>query len=194
MSQQNPAFNTVDQIKKYVNLKIDIVLVSISSKLSNAAAYFVFALILGFIFLFISLFLSLSLSTWLAEILGMPGLGNLIVSAIYIIIGILVFIYRKPLILDPISNNIGKMMDVSDLHNDSSVKPNETLDEALIQLKSQLKESEDGIDLNINQIKEYYSFEHMKDRFLKSLVNNPKSLINTLLILREIVLIRKKKK
>lgn len=193
MNNHNPAFDTVDQVKKYINLKIDILLLSISNKLSNAAAYFVFALILGFIFLFISLFLSLSLSTWLAGVLGMPGMGNLIVSAIYIIIGSLVFIFRRPLILNPISKNIGKIMDISDLHNESSVRTNENLEDALVYLNTQLKETEDGLDQNVNQIREYYSFEHVKDRFFKSLVDNPKSIINTLLILREIVLNRKKK-
>lgn len=194
MKNNNPALSTVDYVKSYINLKLDILLLNISKKLSDAAGYFVFAIIIGFIFLFVSLFLSLSLAEWLSEVLNIPGMGNFIVSGIYIIIGIIVFKFRDQLIIKPVSRNIGKLMDMSDLHQESNIEPDSNIDEAIMSLKQKLKNTEGNIESNINNIKDYYSYEQMKDRFLQSIMNNPKGIINTLLILREIIVSRKKKK
>lgn len=194
MDNQNPTLQTVDMVKRYVNLKIDITLIQLSKKLSNAAAYFVFALILGFLFLFISLFLSLSLADWLADVLHMPGMGNLIVSAIYLLLGALIYIFREPWILKPISKNMGMLVDMSDLNHDNRLKEYPTLEAALSELNVMLKESEKNIDQNIDDIKDFYSFEQMKNRFLKSIINNPQSILTALLFLREIIINRKKRK
>jgi hypothetical protein len=194
MKNNNPTLQTVDYIKTYVNLKLDIFLLNISKKMSNAAGYFVFAIILGFIALFISLFLSLSLAAWLADVLNMPGMGNLIVSAIYIFLGFIVFTFREKLIIKPVSRNMEKLMDFSDLHDKSSIGENMDIDTALDSLNQKLDNTETEIENNVNNIKDYYSYDQMKDRFLQSIMNNPKGLINTLLILREIIKSRKKKK
>lgn len=194
MDNQNPTLHTVDMVKRYVNLKIDITLIQLSKKLSNAAAYFVFALILGFLFLFISLFLSLSLADWLADVLHMPGMGNLIVSAIYLLLGALIYIFREPWILKPISKNMGMLVDMSDLNHETRLKDYPNLDSALSDLNVMLKESEKNIDKNIVDIKDFYSYEQMKNRFLKSIINNPQSILTALLFLREIIINRKKRK
>lgn len=193
MSQLHPANQTVDILKQYVNLKIDIILLNISQKLSNAASYLVFALIMGFIFLFISLFLSLSLSAWLAVVLDMPGMGNMIVSFIYIILGTILFVFKDKLILGPIKSRMSQEMDLTDLHKDSSIGKLENIDEAIVHIKHQLKNTEESIDKNLDDIKKYYSFDELKNRFLQSLVNNPKNIISTLLIIRDIIKSRKSK-
>lgn len=190
----NPAFKTADLMKSYVNLRIDITLLAISNKMSHAAAYFVFAIIIGFIALFVSLFLSLSLSEWLADVLNMPGMGNLIVSLIYIILGIIIFIYRKPLILEPISKNIGSLVDMSDINSDSSIDEDRGLEGTLEHLKHKLEDTESSFDQNMADIKDYYSFEQLKDRFITSITSNPQNILNGLLILREIIVNRKRKK
>lgn len=190
----NPAFKTADLMKSYVNLRIDITLLSISKKLSHAAAYFVFAIIIGFIALFVSLFLSLSLSEWLADVLNMPGSGNLIVSIIYILLGVLVFVFKKPLILDPISKNIGSLVDISDINQKSAIQEDQGIEGTLEHLKQDLEDIETSFDQNIIKIKEYYSFEQLKDRFITSITSNPQNILNGLLILREIIVNRKKKK
>ncbi len=190
----NPTKNSVDYLKNYINLKTDIVLLNISKKMSDAAAVFVFAIIMGFVVLFISLFLSLSLSTWLADVLHMPGMGNLIVSLIYTIIAIILYKYREKLILKPIKNLMSKSMDFSDLHNESSIEKDETIDNSIIHAKTKLKGIEADIDQNIIDIKQYYSFDELKNRFIESIYSDPKSILSTLMILREVIRNRNKKK
>lgn len=194
MEEQNPVIQTTDFLKKYVNLKIDIILLNISSKLSNAAAYFIFILILGFLFLFISLFLSLSLATWLANELNMPGMGNMIVSLIYIIMAAILIIFREKLILGPIRKKMSTDLDMSDLNESSSIRKHESIDEAIDHLNNELNYTEESIDQNIAEIRDYYSFDQLKDRFIQSIYDNPKSILNTLLIIRELLKSRKKKK
>lgn len=194
MNNKNPAYHTVNHLKSYINLKLDILLLSISKKLSNAAGYFVFAIIIGFIALFISLFLSLSLSEWLADVLNMPGMGNLIVSLIYIILGLIIYKFREKLIITPVSRNIEKLMDMSDLHKESSISTDKSIDESLDILKGELIVTENNIEENLNNVKSYFSYEEMKGRFFQSLFNNPKGIINALLIFKEMISNRKKKK
>jgi len=189
----NPSKDTVSFLKNYVNLKTDIILLIISKKLSDAAAIFVFAIIMGFIALFISLFLSLSLSTWLADVLHMPGMGNLIVSVIYTILAIILFKFRNKLIINPIKELLSNSMDFSDLHNESSIRKGESIDDAIIHVKNKLQATEDNIDQNVIDIKTYYSFDELKNRFIESIYSDPKSILSTLMIIREIIRNRKKK-
>jgi ABC-type multidrug transport system fused ATPase/permease subunit len=193
MIDQNPTNQSVDTLKNYINLKIDVILLRISKKMSNAAAYMVFAFIMGFIALFISLFLSLSLSTWLAVVLNMPGMGNLIVSLIYIILAVIIYIFREQMILGPVKRVMTSSMDFSEMHNGSSIAKGEDIEESIIRTKQELLDSEAAIDQNIEDIKLYYSFEQMKNRFIQSIYENPKSILNTLLILREVIKSRRKK-
>lgn len=193
MKEQNPTSQTVDHIKRYINLKIDVILLSISQKLSNAIAFFVFAIIMGFVFIFLSLFLSLSLSEWLANALNMPGIGNLIVSGIYLLLGIIIYAFRVKLILQPISKNMGNIMDMSDLNNDTELDGYESFEIAIQTANQRIHSTEEDINQNISAIKDYYSFEQLRDRFLESIVTNPKNILNVLLILREVIRSRKKK-
>jgi hypothetical protein len=194
MVQKNPTLQSFDHIKSYVNIKIDIILLSISSKLSKAASYLVFLVIMGFIALFASLFLSMSLSSWLENVLNIPGIGNLIVSLIYIILGLILFVFRNQLIIKPVSNTTSKLMDFSDLHESELTKGDHPVDESIELLKQELNDLESSIESNMADIKEYYSFNKLKDRFLESIISNPKSLLNTLLIIREFIKNRRKKK
>jgi hypothetical protein len=194
MVQKNPTLQSFDHIKSYVNIKIDIILLSFSSKLSKAASYLVFLVIMGFITLFASLFLSMSLSSWLENVLNIPGIGNLIVSLIYIILGLILFVFRNQLIIKPVSNTTSKLMDFSDLHESELTKGDHPVDESIELLKQELNDLESSIESNMADIKEYYSFNKLKDRFLESIISNPKSLLNTLLIIREFIKNRRKKK
>jgi len=193
MKEQNPTSHTVDHIKRYINLKIDVILLSISQKLSNAIAFFVFAIIMGFVFIFLSLFLSLSLSEWLANVLNMPGVGNLIVSGIYLFLGVLIYAFRVKLILEPISKNMGNILDMTDLNNDTELNGYESFEIAIQSATQKIQSTEEDINQNLSDIKDYYSFEQLRDRFLDSIVTNPKSILNVLLIIREVLRSRKKK-
>jgi len=190
----NPGKQTVPIIKRYINLKIDITLLQVSKKMSSAAAYFVFTIIMGFIALFISLFLSLSLASWIATTLNIPGMGNLIVGLIYLIIGTILYVFRNKLILQPVQKNMAKAMDFSDLNGSITKENTESIEDALGNLQKELALSEESLDYNLQDIKDYYSFEQMKDRFLDSILNNPKNILNVLLIVREILVKKRKKK
>ena len=85
-------------------------------------------------------------------------------------------------------------MVLSDLHKDSAIDGSMDADTALQAMNQKLKDTERGIEDHVNNIKNYFSYEEMKDRFLQSIMNNPKGIINTLLILREIIVSRRKKK
>jgi len=192
MKDQNPTLDSLNYLKKYINLRTDAILLAISQKLSNGIAYFIFALIMAFVFIFVSLFLSLSLAEWLADLLNRPGIGNLIVSGIYVILGVFVYVFRTKLILNPISKNMGKIMDMSDLNNESAIHDHESIEEAIINIHQKIKGAEEDIHQNIDDIKEYYSFEQLRDRFIRSISTNPRNIINVLLILREVLKSRKK--
>lgn len=86
------------------------------------------------------------------------------------------------------------LVDMSDLNHETRLKDYPNLDSALSDLNVMLKESEKNIDKNIVDIKDFYSYEQMKNRFLKSIINNPQSILNALLFLREIIVNRKKRK
>jgi hypothetical protein len=67
------------------------------------------AIVAAFFCLF-SIFVNIGLSFWIGKELGEAYLGFFVVSAIYLVIGILAYLFRKSLIESPVCNNIIKQL------------------------------------------------------------------------------------
>jgi uncharacterized membrane protein YqjE len=99
-----------EQVKTYVQLRIDLFKLSLTEKLSTLTTTLLISIIFFIVFLFFTLFLSLAFIFWYREYAGAAWMGSLIVAGFYILIGIVVFLLRDKLFLNRIVTQISKIL------------------------------------------------------------------------------------
>lgn len=88
-------------VKEYIDLRMKLLRLQGVRLASKSLATLALILIIAVLLLFVLIFLGLSLSAWLTQLTGSEISGHLITSAIYILLMILVLVFRKPLLLNP---------------------------------------------------------------------------------------------
>jgi len=99
-----------ENIKKYINLRIDMVKLVLTEKLARMATILLIIVILFVLFMFLLFFLSFSFIFWYADHVGPAYAGALIVTCVYLLAGIAVVIFRIQLILNPLIRQITKVL------------------------------------------------------------------------------------
>lgn len=99
-----------DNIKKYVRLKIDLLKLDIVEKTSKLVSLLVITLVFFLLFLFFILFISMAFIFWFRDHVGQEWAGTLIMAGFYIVIGILVWIFRFRLFVNPVISRISKIL------------------------------------------------------------------------------------
>jgi len=94
--------NLVQEIEEYLDLRYDIARLDITEKI--VVLFSVFYSVMIFIILVpgIFMFLSFALSYYLGDIMGGPHFGFMIVGGIYLLLTIILIIFRKHLITRPV--------------------------------------------------------------------------------------------
>jgi len=95
-----------EEVKQYVNVRIDLVKVTFAEKASAIIANSVATIISVVIFLFFLFFASAGLALFLSSIIGKSYAGFLIVAGIYLAVGLVIWYSRAKLIQIPIMNSI----------------------------------------------------------------------------------------
>ena len=180
----NPINELPNQIKASLNAKIDLFSLFLIKKLSKIVPLFLLGLILGFIFLFFTLFLSHAFIAWYEDYIGKGSTAALIVSGFYLLLGIIIFIYRKKIIYEPIHKAIIEGLNFKEVHTASKIGTIHSVDDLNEELDKSIVNSEildDELNDSINDAKDYYTFDSIKSRFFTNIIENPKPLIGTIL-------------
>jgi len=96
----------VDSLKQYLNKRLELMRLVFAERISNTSASFTAIVIFIALFSLMFLFLSLALGFYIGEEYHSYSIGFFSVGIIYFIILILLIIFRKALILNPIRNKI----------------------------------------------------------------------------------------
>lgn len=99
-----------ENIKEYVNLRIDLVKLILTEKLAKLASAFLIAVIFFILAMFLLLFISLAFVFWFGEELGPTWAGALIVTAIYIFGGLFIYLQRHKLFINPLVTQLTKIL------------------------------------------------------------------------------------
>lgn len=109
MSEQN-LNNLWTEIKTYFSLQIDYTRLTATEKLAtilSMVALVGIALVLAVCAIF---YLSFALVHYLSEVVGSMWGAHLIVAGIFILLLILLFVFRKPLVINPVARFITKVL------------------------------------------------------------------------------------
>jgi Putative Actinobacterial Holin-X, holin superfamily III len=99
-----------DNIKEYVNTRIDAVKLNAAEKSSAVIANVVAGLIVVAVFMLFFLFCSIALAFGLGEWIGKTWAGFLMVAGLYMLIGIIVWTARVKIIQLPVMNALIKKL------------------------------------------------------------------------------------
>ncbi len=183
-TSQNPINELPNQLKDYINVKIDLISLFVVKKLSKMIPLFVLAFILAFTFLFFTLFMSHAFINWYEDYIGKASTAALIVSGFYLLLGLIFFIFRKALIYRPIQKSIIDDLSFKDINSNSEIdkiSSIEDMENELSKLKTRSEKTEEELSDAFDDIKYFYSFDAIKSRFFTNILENPKPAIGAIL-------------
>lgn len=91
-----------DEFEEYVNARLDLVKLHTAENLSRFFSGLIISMGLVYLFFFVLFFISMAVAFWLNSILEGKGTGFFIVAGFYLLLAIIFFAIRKPLIQKPI--------------------------------------------------------------------------------------------
>jgi uncharacterized membrane protein YqjE len=99
-----------ENVKDYVNLRIDLAKLIITEKLAKLVSFFLISVIFFILGMFLLLFLSISFVFWFGSDIGPAWIGALIVTAFYVLGGILIYAKRHAFFINPLVTQITKIL------------------------------------------------------------------------------------
>lgn len=98
-----------ENVKDYVNLRIDLTKLILTEKIAKLTSFFLIAVIFFILAMFLLLFLSMAFVFWFEQI-GPAWLGALIVTAFYILGGVLIYVRRHQFFINPLVSHLTKIL------------------------------------------------------------------------------------
>jgi hypothetical protein len=182
LKEDNPVNELPVQLKKYINIRIDIISLHLSKKLYQGVSTLALSAVISFALLFFLFFGSYSFIMWYADYYGRPSTAAFIVAGFYLLVALVVFAFRKNLIYKPLKKSFFARMDFKEFHKESMVGPINS-DEDFAREMKKVEEKIDEIDRELDylsdEIKDYYSFDEIKNRFIDQIFSNPKPIISS---------------
>ena len=111
--------NLRNSAQEYIETQVKLFKLQAAEKVSALVAAMAAYMILSFFLLFFLLFASIAGAYVLSEMIGRPYAGFLIVSGIYLLTGLIIFINREKLLRRPLLNAIIRQL-FKDNPNDNS--------------------------------------------------------------------------
>jgi len=184
LKDDNPINGVPEQIKKYINLRIDLLGLHVSAKVYRGLSIFILSAVVAFAVLFFLFFASYSFIMWYNDYYGNASTGAFIVSGFYLIIALLMYLFRRQLIYNPLKKSIYNRMDFEEYHKETivgAIRDDEDFEREITKVQEEIENNDSEIDFVLDEVKEYYAFDSIKGRFVENIFSNPKPMISTLL-------------
>jgi Na+(H+)/acetate symporter ActP len=108
---KKPLKSLLEEVKKYVDLQLEYNKVAYREKTSEMAGQLILLLMLFGVFVFVMMFLSFAFVNWYATLGGGTRMtGFLWVTAFYLLMALLIYAFREPLIFSRLRKILGKQL------------------------------------------------------------------------------------
>jgi|AntRauTorcE11898_2_1112593.scaffolds.fasta_scaffold00742_15 hypothetical protein len=98
------------KIQDYLNTKILLMRLEVSERVAKTLAILFRSIILLMLFGIFFIFASIAASLYIGEFYGSMAIGFLAVSAVYLLLALILWIFNKPLLEHPFMNQIIKVL------------------------------------------------------------------------------------
>ncbi len=107
----NDTFSSLtENVKDYVDLRVDLLKLVLTEKIAKLASFFLIAVIFFILAMFLLLFISLAFVFWFGEEVGPTFVGALIVTALYLIGGFVIYLFRHTMFINPLVTQLSKIL------------------------------------------------------------------------------------
>jgi hypothetical protein len=144
-------------VVNYINLRINHVSLIIGKRMAELTTTIVTVTILAGFATMVLLMLTLAFVSWYGSTVGSYTHGLLIVSAFYIVAGLIIFFSREKLISDPVVRLMNKrkmFTDIKELGENIPVNSLDDLEKRIELMKLQLQHSELLMEQNLQDVSE----------------------------------------
>lgn len=100
--------NIVELAHDYADTYINYAVANVTQKTADISASAAFGVVAGLIGFFVLMFLGIAASFWLGELVSSTALGFLIISGVYVLVLVLLFVTRKKFVFPLVRNLIVK--------------------------------------------------------------------------------------
>jgi hypothetical protein len=114
---------TIEGLKQYVNLKAELYSLIVIERTTKILARVIVLLILTMLMFFFLLFISFAFVHWFGATTGSNMIGYLIVAAFYLILGLMIYLMKKQLFLDPLLRGISSIFNEEEDILDKTINP-----------------------------------------------------------------------
>jgi hypothetical protein len=97
-------------LKEYVNIQYQAAVLKAAGKVSTIVSRILAALIIVLIMFLFVIFISVTAGFYLSALTGSRETGFLILAGIYLLVGLILMLFREKLIVNPIRNNLIKQI------------------------------------------------------------------------------------
>lgn len=110
MEENSPIEDLNENLKEYLSTRYDLMVLKASEKVSVIGSIATVSVVLGIFLILFILFVSVSAGFFLSQLTGSYATGFLLLSSIFLLLFILVFMVRKKWIIEPIKNKLIRAM------------------------------------------------------------------------------------
>ena len=110
MKEHSKIEEVTDGVKEYINTRYDLAVLKMYEKISNVGSEVISLLLILKISAFAILLLSFAAAFYISYVIDNTYTGFIIVGGAYLFIGIILFIFRKQLLVNPFRNSIIRSM------------------------------------------------------------------------------------
>ncbi len=110
MEENSPIEDLNENLKEYLSTRYDLMTLKASEKVSIIGSIASVSVILGIFLILFILFVSVSAGFFLSDLTGSYATGFLVLSSIFLLVFILIFMVRKKWIIEPIKNKLIRAM------------------------------------------------------------------------------------
>lgn len=107
-----------DSVKDYVEARITLFKLRLTEKITRTFTYFISTAVIVTVLLFALLFLSFAFSFWYGKYNGNIAEGFLISAGFYLVLALIIFVFRKQIFADNIVKNISSIIFAEEEENE----------------------------------------------------------------------------
>lgn len=92
-----------EQLKTYLELRAEHLRLTAGEHIVKLLGAFILRIVIVWVIFFFLLFCGLAFAYWFWGVTGHLALGFLITAGLYVLLGLLIYVFRKPLIFNPLT-------------------------------------------------------------------------------------------
>ncbi len=173
-SINSPLLEAVEEMKSYFTRQINYNKLLLSKRLSESSAGLLFFIVLSGMLALTLLSLSFAFVYWYSFFYGRVYEGFLILSAFYVVLAIVVILFRRQWIFNPLRKATGRLLFTEDGSDDDDelktgiFKSDESLDDAIEKANDELEKHEEELKVLFEHVSQQFTLKNITQHLAKN--------------------------